>query len=148
MLVSGEKKRARVLLADDHRVVLEDLRALLETEFDVVAAVHDGNELVSAFEALAPDVIVTDIAMPGLDGIAAAGKILRRNPAARIVFVTVHDEWEIVQRGLATGAVGYVVKRSAGNDLIPAIDTALHGECFVSPLIRIRQNEIKRDPSE
>ena len=148
MLVSEEKKRARVLLADDHRVVLEDLRALLETEFDVVAAVHDGNELVSAFEALGPDVVVTDIAMPGLDGIRAAGKILRRSPAARIVFVTVHDEWEIVQRGLATGAVGYVVKRSAGNDLVPAIDAALHGERFVSALIRIRQIEGKREPSE
>src|SRR5262245_64633217 len=114
MVGTDEHLRARVLLADDHPTVLEDLRALLESEFEVVAAVRDGNELVNAVEALAPDVIVTDIAMPGLDGITAASRILRRNPATRIIFVTVHDEMEIVQRGLASGACGYVVKLSAG----------------------------------
>lgn len=124
--------RARVLLADDHPAVLEDLRALLQPEFDVVATVGDGNALLSSVEALTPDVIVTDITMPGLDGIAAAGEILRRDPKARIVFVTVHKELEIVEKSLATGALGYVVKVSAGDDLVPAIRTALGGRRYVS----------------
>jgi DNA-binding NarL/FixJ family response regulator len=134
MCSSEEKERARVLLADDHLAVLDDLRALLASEFEVVAAVGDGNALLSAVEALAPDVIVTDIAMPGLDGIAAAGEILRRSPSARIVFVTVHDEAEMVQKGFATGALGYVVKVAAGNDLVPAIRAALRGKRYVSAI--------------
>lgn len=137
---SGENLRARVVLADDHRAVLEDLRALLELEFEVVAAVGDGNALLSAVDQFAPDVVVTDIAMPGLDGIAAAGQILQRNPSARIVFVTGHDESEIAQRGLAIGALGYVVKLSAGNDLVPAIHAALHGEHYVSETVRRTAN--------
>jgi DNA-binding NarL/FixJ family response regulator len=131
---SEEKERARVLLADDHLAVLDDLRVLLESDFEVVAAVGDGHALLSAVEALAPDVIVTDIAMPGLDGITAAGEILRRSPGARIVFVTVHDEAEMVQKGFATGALGYVVKVAAGDDLVPAIRAALRGKQYVSAI--------------
>ena len=125
--------RARIILADDHPEVVTELRAVLEEEFDVVATVGDGNALVAAAERLAPDVIVTDIAMPGLNGIAAAGEILRRNSAARIVFVTVHKEPEIVQKGLAAGALGYVLKLTAGDDLVPAIRAVLQGKCHLSP---------------
>ena len=133
----GKKaRRPRVLLADDHRAVVKDLCAVLEREFDVVATVEDGAALVATFDALAPDVVVTDITMPGLDGIAAAGEILRKNPAARIVFVTVHDEAEMVEKGLAMGVLGYVLKLTAGEDLVPAIHAALRGERHVSPLAR------------
>ncbi len=125
--------RTRIILADDHPQVVAELRAVLEQEFDVVATVGDGNALVAAAERLAPDVIVTDIAMPGLNGIAAAGEILRRNSAARIVFVTVHKEPEIVQKGLAAGALGYVLKLTAGDDLVPAIHAVLQGKCHLSP---------------
>ena len=125
--------RTRIILADDHPQVVTELRAVLEEEFDVVATVGDGNALVAAAERLAPDVIVTDIAMPGLNGIAAAGEILRRNSAARIVFVTVHKEPEIVQKGLAAGALGYVLKLTAGDDLVPAIHAVLQGKCHLSP---------------
>jgi DNA-binding NarL/FixJ family response regulator len=127
---------ARVLLADDHPAVAEDLRTVLEAEFDVIATVGDGYGLVAAAETLTPDVIVTDIAMPGLDGIAAAGEILRRNPRARIVFVTVHNDSEIVQKALVTGALGYVLKLTAGDELVPATHAALRGERYVSPLVR------------
>ena len=133
----GKKaRRPRVLLADDHPAVVKDLCAVLEREFDVVATVDDGAALVATFDALAPDVVVTDIGMPGLDGIAAAGEILRKNPAARIVFVTVHDEVEMVKKGLAMGVLGYVLKLTAGEDLVPAIHAALRGERHVSPLAR------------
>src|SRR5262245_10847528 len=134
MCSSEEKEQARVLLADDDTTVLDDLRALLASEFEVVAAVSDGKALLSAVEALAPDVIVTDIAMPSPGGIAAAGEILRRSPSARIVFVTLHDEAEMVEKGLATGALGYGAKVAAGDDLVPAIRAALRGKPYVSAI--------------
>ena len=131
---STKAQRPRVLLADDHPAVVKLLCDLLEPEFDVVATVENGAKLVVMVEALAPDVIVTDITMPGLDGIAAASEILRKNPAARIVFVTVHDEAEMVKKGLAIGVLGYVLKLSAGEELVPAIHAALRGERHISPL--------------
>jgi DNA-binding NarL/FixJ family response regulator len=124
--------RARVLLADDHAENTDLLCRLLQPEFEVIASVRDGQALVNAAEALSPDVIVTDISMPGLDGIAAAVVILRRNPAARIVFVTVHRDVLLMERGLATGALGYVLKLAAGDDLLPAVRAALRGERHVS----------------
>ena len=130
-----EQPHVRVLVADDHPTVAEGLRAVLESEFDVIATVGDGNALVAAATTLTPDVIVTDITMPGLDGIAAASEILRRHPRARIVFVTIHNDAELVQKGLATGALGYVLKLNAGEELVPAIHAALRGEQHVSPRI-------------
>jgi DNA-binding NarL/FixJ family response regulator len=138
MLNSKANTGARVLLADDHPAVAEDLRAVLELEFDVIATVSDGYGLLAAANTLTPDVIVTDIAMPGLDGMAAAGEILQRNPCARIVFVTVHNDAEMVQKALATGVLGYVLKLTAGDELIPATQAALLGERYVSPLVRHR----------
>jgi DNA-binding NarL/FixJ family response regulator len=135
-MFNGKKTiRARVLLADDHPEVVEDLRALVEAEFEVVATVGDGDALIAAAEALAPDVIVTDVAMPGLNGITAAARILASNPAARIVFVTVHNSPVLVQKSLAIGALGYVLKLTAGDDLVPAIRAALQGKRHLSPTI-------------
>jgi DNA-binding NarL/FixJ family response regulator len=124
--------RARVLVADDHAGNTDLLCRLLQPEFDVVGSVQDGNALVDAAEALAPDVIVTDISMPGLDGIAAAVVILGRNPAVRIVFVTVHGDRILMERGIAAGAMGYVLKITAGDDLVPAVHAALRGERHVT----------------
>jgi DNA-binding NarL/FixJ family response regulator len=115
---------------------------VLEPEFDVIATVSDGNALVNAVTTLTPDVIVTDIARPGLDGITAASEILQRHPMARIVFVTVHNNAELVQKGLATGALGYVLKLTAGEELIPAIHAALQGQQHVSPLIGGRKIQV------
>ena len=135
MFSEQEKIRARVILADDHPEVVEDIRALVEPEFDVVATVGDGNALVAAAETIGFDVIVTDIAMPGLNGIAAAAQILRNNPAARIVFVTVHNQPELVEKGLAIGVLGYVLKLRAGDDLVPAIHAVLRGQRHLSPTL-------------
>jgi len=125
-------ERPRLLLADDHLKTTTLLRGLLQPEFDVVADVQDGNALVSAAARLLPDVIVSDISMPGLDGIAAAAMILRANPAARIVFVTMYGDPDLIERGLAAGALGYVLKLSAGDELVPAVRAALRGERYVS----------------
>ncbi len=110
----------------------EQLRKLLQSHFDVVALVGDGRGLVSAAARLSPDAIVTDITMPLLDGIEAAARIMRADPGARIVLVTVHAEPVLVERGLAAGALGYVLKDSAGEELVPAVHAALGGERFVS----------------
>jgi DNA-binding NarL/FixJ family response regulator len=121
-----------VLLADDHPVVAEQLRGILEPEFEVAATVGDGRALVEAADAICPDVIVADIGMPCLDGIAAARAILRKDPKARIVFVTVHAEAELLRQALAAGALGYVLKVAAGDELVPAVRAALCGERYVS----------------
>ena len=101
---------------------------MLQTEFDVVATVGDGRALVDAVARVSPDAIVTDISMPFLDGIEAAREILGRNPSARVVFVTVHTDALVMQRGLAVGGLGYVAKVSAGAELVPAVWAALRGE--------------------
>lgn len=123
-----------LLLADDHEDTGNLLRCLLQEEFDVIALVQDGIALVNAAERLSPDVIVTDISMPGLDGIAATSEILHRNPVARIVLVTVSQDPLLEQRGLDAGALGYVLKRTAGEELIPAVRSAVRGERHVSLL--------------
>ena len=124
----------RLLLAEDHVDTAELLSDLLQAEFDVIGEVHDGLALVSAAKRLAPDVIVSDISMPGLDGIDATTAILRNNAAARIILVTAHSDPILMERGLAAGALGFVLKDLAGDDLIPAVHSALRGERHVSEL--------------
>jgi len=136
--------RIRLLLADDHLETADQLRQLLQPEFEVVAHVTDGRTLVKYAERLSPDVIVSDISMPDVDGITAAAAILRQNPDARIVLVTVHGDLSLVTRGLETGALGYVLKCSAGDDLVPAIHAALRGERHVSGALHF---EDERSPS-
>jgi len=120
-----------VLLAEDHAETAERLRKLLGADFDVIASVEDGRALVDAAR-LSPDVTVADIAMPRLDGIAAATVIRRNDSNARIVLVTVHSEPMLVEAGLAAGAMGYVLKDTAGDDLVAAVHAALHGRRYVS----------------
>jgi DNA-binding NarL/FixJ family response regulator len=117
-----------VVLADDQTATSALLERLLRTEFDVVATVGDGRALVEAVARVSPDAIVTDISMPVLDGIEAAQEILYRNASARVVFVTVHADALMMQRGLAVGGLGYVAKVSAGEQLVPAVWAALRGE--------------------
>jgi DNA-binding NarL/FixJ family response regulator len=124
--------RPRVLLAEDHTGIAEELRKLLETEFDVVATVPDGYALLRAADDVRPDVIVTDIVMPGLDGIAATVTLCARRPGARVVLVTVHDDPELAERGYAAGALAFVSKHRAGDELLPAVRAALQGELYVS----------------
>lgn len=125
--------RTRVLLADDHPETLRCWHTLLEPEFEIVASVADGRALVEAYDRLEPDVVVTDVTMPTLTGLAAAATIRQRYPAARIVFATVHADRMMLRRGLATGAYGYVLKFRAGEDLVPAVRAAVQGEIHISP---------------
>ena len=106
--------RPRVLLAEDNADTAERLRKLLGADFDVIALVEDGEALVDAAERLSPDVIVTDIAMPGMDGIEATVMIRRHDPNARIVFVTVHAESMLIEAGLDAGCTGLCAQRRGG----------------------------------
>ena len=131
--------RSRVLLAEDHPGVAEQLRKLLEVEFDVVGTVADGHALLRAADECHPDVIVTDIMMPGLDGIAVTAALIARRLCTRVVLVTVHDDPGLAERGYAAGALAYVLKHSAGHELVPAVRAAMRGERYVPPSIRDRR---------
>jgi DNA-binding NarL/FixJ family response regulator len=133
----AEHIRPRVVLADDHPAIAGQLRGLLEPEFEVVATVGDGNALVVAVAAHRPDAIVTDLAMPGLDGIAASRLIRARDPDARIVIVTVHQDAGLVAKCQAAGALGFVTKVAAGEDLARGVRAALRRERFVSSRLGI-----------
>jgi len=124
--------RPRVLLAEDHAETAARLRKLLGVEFDVIGSVEDGRALVDATERLSPDAIVPAIDMAGVDGIAATTLIRHRDPNARIVLVTVHGESMLVEAGLAAGALGYVLKDTAGDELVAAVHAALGGHQYVS----------------
>ena len=130
--------RPRVLLAEDHAETAARLRKLLGVDFDVIASVEDGRALVDATERLSPDAIVADIDMPGVDGIEATTLIRHHDPDARIVLVTVHGESMLVEAGLAAGALGYVLKDTAGDELVPAVHAALGGHQYVSRELGVR----------
>jgi DNA-binding NarL/FixJ family response regulator len=130
--------RPRLLLADDHAIVAEGLRYLLETEFDLIGIVGDGAALVDAANKLKPDVIVTDISMPRLSGIEAARRLKAAGSCSKVIFLTMHMDVDIAAEALRAGASGYVLKHSATHTLSHAIWEALKGRQFISP--RIAEN--------
>jgi DNA-binding NarL/FixJ family response regulator len=128
-------KRVRVLLADDHRIVAEGLRKLLEVEFELVGIVADGFALLEAAAEKKPDVIVTDISMPGLNGIEALEELKKKNPDVHVVCLTMHRELAYARRALDAGALGYVLKHSAPEELVMAVRAAAEGRTFITPTI-------------
>jgi DNA-binding NarL/FixJ family response regulator len=126
------------LLAEDHERVAAQLRRLLEGECTVVGVVRDGPSLVAAVDVLAPEVIVSDVSMPLVDGLAAAEIILGRHPEARIVFVTVNDDPALVRKSLVIGVLGYVLKADASDELLTAVHAAHAGQAHLSANVRSR----------
>ena len=129
-------KRLRVLVADDHKAMLDSLVHLLSHDFDVVSAVGDGASVVSEATRVKPDLLVLDISMPVMGGLAAAGRLKASGSTAKVVFVTMHHDREFVQESSALGTVGFVVKNRLVSDLMPAIHSVLSGQPFVSPSVR------------
>jgi DNA-binding NarL/FixJ family response regulator len=127
--------RPRVLLADDHRMVTEGLKAILADEFDLVGVVEDGLEMLAAAEKLRPDVIVADITMPHLTGIEALVRLKSDHPNVKVVILTMHQDAAYAMRALEAGAAGFVIKHSASTELILAIRSALSGKTFVAPAL-------------
>jgi len=126
----------RVLLADDNEEMLNDVEELLASDFDIVGKATDGVSAVEAAISLMPDVIVTDLAMPGLSGIEASRKMLTTRPDMPIVLLTLHNDVRLVEQALSIGIRGYVHKLTAAEELIPALYCALRGQTFVSPTCR------------
>ena len=127
--------QARILLADDHRIVAEGLKRVLAPEFDLVDVVEDGERLLEAARRLRPDVIVTDISMPGMSGLDALARLKAEDESVKVVLLTMHHNVAYAREALQAGALGYVLKRSAVEELILAVRAALAGRVFVSPEI-------------
>jgi DNA-binding NarL/FixJ family response regulator len=127
--------RPRVLLADDHRVLAEGLKSLLQPHFEVVGILSDGRELVAAAKSLDPDVVVLDISMPSLNGIDAARQLRSAGCRAKVVFLTMHREVTYATQAIEAGAAGFVLKHSAAAELVMAIQEALKGGTYISPQI-------------
>ena len=128
-------KKPRVLLADDHKIVIEGLKSLLRDEFEIVGSVEDGRALVEQASTLYPDVIVADISMPQLNGIEAARQIKKIDKNIKIVFLTMHQDATYAANAFEAGASGFVLKHSASSELIRAIHEAIKGRTYVTPLI-------------
>ncbi len=127
--------RPTVLIADDHQILAEGVRGLLDAEFDVVGVVSDGRELVAAAKKLQPDVIVADITMPALNGIEAALQLHAAGVTSKVVFLTMHRDVAYARRALEAGASGFVLKHSVSTELVTAIREALQGQTYITPLI-------------
>src|SRR5579884_1229398 len=132
--------RPRVLIADDHVLVAEALRTLLSPEFNVVAMVHDGRNLIEAVQTAIPDIVLVDISMPVLNGLHAGERIKRDFPQVKIVYVTVASDPEMMTASLARGGDGYVLKTAAPSELVTAIRSALRGERYVSKAFSLTES--------
>ena len=128
-------RKTRVLLADDHQIVLEGLKNLLEQDFELVGMVMDGKALVNKALKLLPDVIVVDISMPLLNGIEAVRQIRSTDERIKVVFLTMHPDVTYAAMAFDAGASGYVLKNSASRELITAINEAMKGRTYVTPRI-------------
>ena len=127
--------RPRILIADDHNLLLEGYRLMLEPEFELVGSVEDGRALLTAAQSLKPDIILLDISMPLLNGIDAARQLSKVLPTAKLIFVTMHGDADYVTEAFRAGASGYLLKRAAASELIIAIREVRKGNRYVSPLV-------------
>jgi DNA-binding NarL/FixJ family response regulator len=123
----------RVLLADDHTMVVEAFRKLLELEFEIVGTVGDGRALVATAPGLKPDVIVIDISMPLLNGMDAGRELKRLLPRTKLIALTMNEDCEVASEALRSWASGYLLKKSAGSELVKAIREVLKGKSYVTP---------------
>lgn len=139
--------RPGILLADDHTLVLEAFKKLLEPEFEVVATVSDGRALLSVAPELKPDVIVLDLSMPELNGMEAGLQLRRLLPRTKIVVLTMNEDPDIPREALRHWASGYLLKKSAGSELTKAIREVLRGKSYVTPKVAQQLREgFVRDP--
>jgi DNA-binding NarL/FixJ family response regulator len=126
------------LLADDHTILVEGLKALLAAEFDVVATAGDGRAVLEAAEKYRPDIILLDISMPGLNGIEAARRLTQSNADAKLIILTMHADLSFVSAAFQAGVSGYVLKQSAATELVTALHDVANGRRYISLLIQQR----------
>ena len=127
--------KPRIIIADDHTLLVEAFEKLLAPECDVVAKVGDGRALLTAVREHRPDAVVLDLSMPLLNGLDAARQIKQTNPSIRLIFVTMNEDPDLAAEAFRAGASAYLLKRSAGTELLTAIREALKGRSYVTPLV-------------
>jgi DNA-binding NarL/FixJ family response regulator len=137
-------RNTRILIAEDHTLMAEGLRRLLEVEFDSVETVGNGRQVLDEVAASKPDVVLLDIGMPLLNGIEAARRCTKISPATKVVIVTAHNEPQYVVEAFRAGATGFVLKRCALSELVNAIRQVLSGHTYVTPLVADRAVEAAR----
>ena len=125
----------RIIFADDHRLLLDALKTLVEPEFNVVGAFDDCAALIENAPMLRPDIIVLDVSMPGINGFTAGLELKKLLPKTRLIFLTMHRDLEMAGEAFRLGASGYVIKYSAGNELITALRTVARGGYYASPVL-------------
>jgi DNA-binding NarL/FixJ family response regulator len=128
-------RRNTVLIADDHTIVVEGLVGLLKEDFDVVGTVSNGELLIDEAVRLRPDVIVTDISMPGLSGLDVLLRLKAERVDSRVVVLTMHNDAALATRAIRAGASGFLLKHSAGEELVTAIQQALQGRVYLTPML-------------
>jgi len=128
-------RRERVVLADDHTLVLEAFSILLSPDVDIVGTAADGRELIKIVRELKPDIVVTDISMPNLNGVDACMKLLKLAPKTKIIFLTVLNDPDVVAEVIRAGAKGYLLKSSASSELLQAIRAVSAGRTYITPLV-------------
>lgn len=139
--------RAKVLIADDHLLIVEALTKLLEVHFKVVGAVSDGHALLSAASELQPDVVLLDLSMPMLNGVDAGRQLKMALPRVKVIVITMNEDREIAAAALRTWASGYLLKKSAGSELVLAIQEVVRGKTYVTPRVAQQlQDRMVRDP--
>jgi DNA-binding NarL/FixJ family response regulator len=136
----GESSMARVVIADDEPAVRHEIERLVGRRYEVAATAPDGESLLRAIAIHAPDIAIVDISMPVMNGIRATESITERFPATRAIILSVHDDPIYVDSAFAAGARGYVLKLSAGSELIPAIEEVLAGRAYLSSALRNGHN--------
>ena len=130
------ESRPQILIADDHVIVADGLRLVLEKHYNVVGSVVDGRALITEALRLKPDVIVVDIGMPLLNGLDAAKRVREQLPRVKLVFLTMQDNPNLAAAALELGSVAFVLKQSAGSELLTAIEHVMQGKCYVTPKLR------------
>ncbi|MBB5339963.1 response regulator [Tunturiibacter gelidoferens] len=129
------RPNARLLIADDHKLLAEACKSILEPRYQIIGIFTDGRSLLQAAFTLKPDVVILDIAMPGLNGLDAGEQIKRKMPLVKLIFLTMTLTAEMAADAFRRGASGYVLKQSAAQELIVAVNKVIHGESYLSPLI-------------
>lgn len=127
--------KVRIVIADDHALVLEAFKVLLSERFDVVGSASNGRELIRVVNELEPDIVVTDVSMPELNGLDASVKLLERKPGLKFIFLTVHDDPNVVSRAIHAGASGFLLKNSLAAELVQAVEAVSRGLRYITPLV-------------
>ena len=140
-------RRATILIADDHTILAEGLVSLLKDKFDVVGTVADGNRLIEAAERLRPDVIIADINMPSTSGLEALTRLKKRGIDSKFIILTMQGEAEIAAKAIRAGASGFLLKDSAGEELVNAIQEVLMGRVYLTPAVTRQVLDTLKSPA-